>query len=253
MPLTFERCLELVAEQSAALAAAVGTGELTDPVPSCPGWTARDLITHHGNVLRVWAAIAKAAEPDAPADWMTDDDATPPWDGPGEDVQPWYVCSRRTFADALAATGPDGPAWTWWGDPRTTGAIARHQVQEACVHRWDAQVAAGLDGAPLPHDAAVDGVEEFLTVSLPAWPPPWEGDPTSVGLHAEGARPWLLVGADGAITARPYDPQVTTPAATVTASAGDIVLLLYGRVPVRKLDVAGDVATAATLLDNPRD
>lgn len=253
MSLTFERCLELVAGQSAALAAAVGTGELTDAVPSCPGWTARDLITHHGNVLRVWAAVAAAAAPQAPADWMTDDDAVPPWDGPGEDVQPWYVASRRAFADTFVGAGAAGPAWTWWGEPYTTGAIARHQVQEACVHRWDAQVAAGLDGAPLPHDAAVDGVEEFLTVSLPAWPPPWEGAPASVGLHAEGVGPWLLTGAGGAITARPYDPQVTTPVATVTGSASDIVLLLYGRVPVRRLEVAGDAAAATALLDNPRD
>lgn len=253
MPLTFERCLELVAEQSAALAAAVGTGELTDAVPSCPGWTARDLITHHGNVLRVWASVAEAAEPAAPADWMTDDDATPPWDGPGADVQPWYVACRRTFAETFAGTGPDGAAWTWWGEPNTTRAIARHQVQEAAVHRWDAQVAAGLDGAPLPHDAAVDGVEEFLTVSLPAGAPPWDRAPVSVGLRADGVRPWLLAGGGGAVTARPYDPDVTTPAATVTATASDLVLLLYGRIAVRRLDVTGDRDSAALLLDNPQD
>lgn len=252
MTLTFERRIELVAGQSAALAAAAASADLTDPVPSCPGWTVRDLVVHHGNVLRIWAAVVTAAAPDAPEPWMTDDDATPPWDGPGDDLQTWYVSSRRAFSEAIAAVGEHGPAWTWWGEPATSGAIARHQVQEAAVHRWDAQVAAGLDGAPLPHDAAVDGVEEFLTVSLPAGPPPWEGAPTTVGLRADGVAPWLL-SADGTITARPYDPDVTTPTATVTGSASDLVLLLYGRLDVHALEVEGDAGAAAAVLDNPSE
>jgi uncharacterized protein (TIGR03083 family) len=250
MTLTYDRRLELVAEQSAALAAAVGSGDLTDPVPSCPGWTLRDLLVHHGNVLRGWAAVVSAADPANPPAWMSDEDATPPWDGPGEDVQSWYVGSRHAIHDALAAAGEDGPAWTWWGEPATAGAIARHQVQEACVHRYDAQVAAGLDGKPLPHDAAVDGVEEFLTVSLAAEPPPWEGPRTVVALCPEDARPWLLSGDGGSITAGPFAAEEATPMATVNASASDLVLLLYGRLPVSRLEVGGDRSAAAALLDS---
>lgn len=247
MPLTFERRLELVAEQSAALAAAVASGDLTDPVPSCPEWTLRDLLVHHGNVLRGWAATVAAADPaDAPA-WIAAA-APPPWDAPGADVQSWYVGSRRAIHDALAAAGPDGPAWTWWGQPATAGAVARHQVQEACVHRWDAQVAAGLDGGPLPHDAAVDGVEEFLTVGLPAEPPPWDGPRTAVAVCPEDTRPWLLLGDHGSVTALPYEPAGGSADATLTGSASDVVLLLYGRLPVTSFDVDGDRAAAARLL-----
>lgn len=249
MTLTFARRLELVAEQSAILAAAVASGDLTDPVPSCPDWTLRDLLVHHGNVLRGWAAVVAAADPVSPPTWMSGD-FTPPWDRAGDDVQPWYVASRRAIADAFAGAGEDGPAWTWWGEPATAGAIARHQVQESCVHRYDAQLAAGLDAAPLPHDAAVDGVEEFLTVSLVAEPPPWTGSRTVVALCPEDARPWLLTADGGSVTARPYDADEATPMATVSGSASDLVLLLYGRVPVSRLEVGGDQSAASTLLDS---
>lgn len=43
--------------------------------------------------------------------------------------------------DAMRAAGPDRGCWTWWGNsqaPETSGAVARHQIQEIAVHTYDA-------------------------------------------------------------------------------------------------------------------
>ena len=73
--------------------------------------------------------------------------------------------STAVLCDSLEQAGPDAPCWTWWGTPATSGAVARHQVQEAAVHCWDAE-AVRESPAPLRPDVADDGVAEFLEVVL---------------------------------------------------------------------------------------
>ena len=49
---------------------------------------------------------------------------------------------------------------SWWPEsaaPLTVVTVARHQVQEAAVHAWDAQSADGKP-EPIPAAAAVDAV-----------------------------------------------------------------------------------------------
>ena len=72
--------------------------------------------------------------------------------------------STQELLDALRTTSFATPAWTWWIENRTVGAIARHQVQEAAVHRWDAQSAIAPP-EPLAPEIAEDGVDEFLWIA----------------------------------------------------------------------------------------
>jgi uncharacterized protein (TIGR03083 family) len=250
MTLSIGRRLTLVGEQSAALLAAASATELGAPVPSCPEWTVRDLVSHHGNVLRGWANVIGAGEATAPPAWMTKENGGGgPWETMGQDWQPWYVASHRGFRGAVEAAGEDAPSWAWWQHvaPTTAGTIARHQVQEACVHRWDAQTAAGLTVDPLPDDAAADGVEEFLTICVPAEPWPWDGPDTSVAVRAEGQPGWLLAGSGGTITARPLTGD-DVPTATVAGSPSDVVLMFYERIPLTALEITGDREAAHRLL-----
>ncbi|MGW3267917.1 maleylpyruvate isomerase N-terminal domain-containing protein [Streptomyces sp. NPDC001056] len=118
-----------------------------------------------GAVHRRWASIVTA-----------DPDATPPAKAsqgakaaPRErDALPaWSAESTRRFLDAPREAGPDRACWTWWGDsqsPQTSGAVARHQVQEAAVRTHDARTALGTP-LPLPEEVALDGVDEFLSTS----------------------------------------------------------------------------------------
>ncbi len=87
---------------------------------------------------------------------------TPPTD---DVLAGWLRQASASLCDALEAAGPTAPCWTWWGEPATAGAVARHQVQEIAVHTWDAEaVAASPD--PLRRDVADDGVAEFLEIVL---------------------------------------------------------------------------------------
>ena len=56
--------------------------------------------------------------------------------------------------------------WSWSAQ-KDVGFIQRRMAQESAVHRWDAELAVGAPN-PIDADLAVDGVDEFLTLFLPA-------------------------------------------------------------------------------------
>ncbi len=242
-PLDFADLLRLMDERSAAFQAAVASASSLDVrVPTCPEWTLFDLVQHLVEGRHRWAAIVAAGPADAPA-------AVSAPDAPREraDQLAWFADSVRELLDALREAGPDRGCWTWWGAsqaPQTSGAVARHQLQQLAVHTYDAQMAVGAP-QPLPGDVAVDGVEEFLTACC-ATTAPWPHKPAVVDYHATEGHSWRVrLSADGARVAR--HPLGTaggggTEAADVAAwgTANELVLFLYGRIPAESLRVEGD-------------
>jgi uncharacterized protein (TIGR03083 family) len=226
--------LSLIDERSAALcAAARAAPDLEVPVPGCPDWALGDLVAHLGGVQRFWAVTVRLADPSAPP--------TPEQRGdldPHGDLVEWLAESTALLLAALRATDPETPAWAWWsssGAPMTAGAIARHQVQEAAVHAFDAQEAIGRP-EPLPDVVAFDGVAEFLQVGL-ASQGPWPHEPARLALTTGGLTWQVDLTASGA---RLVPPDGRRAAATVQAPASDLVLALYGRVSFDTFPVAGD-------------
>lgn len=216
--------LAAIAADSARVAQ-IAAGPVADvPVPSCPGWTIRDLVDHLGEVQRFWAENVRAADPAAP--WQGDRDAPATADLAG-----WMRTSTDRLVSALRDADDTAACWTWWGDPRTAGAVSRHQVQEAAVHRWDAEAATGTP-QPLAPEVGDDGVAEFLEVML--------GD---VASQLPGAVE--LVSSD---TAGRWVVGAGSPSATVIATASDLVLLLYGRVGVDQLEVTGAPSAVTALV-----
>jgi len=136
---------------------------------------------------------------------------------------------RRESA-AVARIAADAPPW--WGPPATAGAVARHQVQEAAVHRWDAESAAG-DPNPIDADAAADAVAEFLAVSLGDALDELQG---SVTLTASDTGATWTVGRDGG------------PAVDIVGTASDLLLVLYRRVDDGAVTVEGDAELGAAFL-----
>ena len=134
------------------------------PVPSCPGWTAADLLWHLGVVQHFWADVARGA---------TEDDVVPP-------ERPDDVAALRTLVarsgtellGALVGRDPSDRTWSWHPEGGSIGWLVRRQAHEALIHRVDAELTAGLDVRPPSAELALDGVDEVLSVfidGVPAW------------------------------------------------------------------------------------
>jgi len=260
----------------AAIAAAPS---LDVPVPTCPGWKLTDLVQHLRDGRHRWATIVAAgpgaapppkptpaatpadAEAGAPADaeagtradakagTPADAKAATPADtkaGAAADERDAALAalaaSTRELLDALREAGPDRGCWTWWDrseSPDTSGAVARHQLQEMAVHTYDAQVALGAP-QPLPDEIALDGVDEFLSTCC-AGAYSWPYTPVTVHYQVADGPTWhLSLAADGVRKTR----LTTTPSAPADVSAegtaSDLVLALYARIPMDSLKVDGD-------------
>ncbi|HEX4216588.1 MAG TPA: maleylpyruvate isomerase family mycothiol-dependent enzyme [Candidatus Dormibacteraeota bacterium] len=251
--LSYPELLDLIEDRSAAFREAASRAAPETRVPGCPDWSLRDLIAHLGEVQRFWGAVVAAGPASVPpSEERLDTEA------PKTGVIEWSAASTGQLLGALRAGGEGRGCWTWWAGteaPANAGAVARHQVQEVAVHARDAEEAAGRP-RPLPEAIAMDGVDEFLTVLLEAsgaWPHP----PAKVLLRAGDEAAWLVELGERGSVARPTDGGVAgSPAAdvTLTGSASDLVLVLYGRLPLETVSVGGDEELARRLLDwPPRD
>jgi uncharacterized protein (TIGR03083 family) len=247
--LEFPDLLRLMDERLTACRAAVASApSLEVQVPSCPEWTLFDLVQHLGVGRRSWAATI-AAGPTATAKSTAGD--TPAAPREREALLSWLAASMRELPDALREAGPDRGCWTWWGDsqsPETSGAVARHQLQEIAVHTYDVQLTLGVP-QPLPEQVALDGVEEFLFTCC-ATSVPWPHEPAVVDFHATEGRSWRLrLSAFGARVVRLPTAGITCTGedldaadASARATASELVLLFYGRTQLDtpKLKLDGD-------------
>jgi uncharacterized protein (TIGR03083 family) len=144
------------------------------------------------------------------------------------------------LVDALAAVDPTTPVWTFGANDRTAAFWQRRRSQETAVHRYDAESAAGTT-TPVDTDLAVDGIDEFLVVFLPRLAANFGavGDGT-VHLHCTDADgEWLVTIRGGEVTVTQEHAKGDVAA---RGSASDLLLFLWGRVPVDHLEVFGDDA-----------
>jgi uncharacterized protein (TIGR03083 family) len=210
--------LDDIASESESFAATIRPDTLDRRVPDCPDWALRELVWHLGRVQQFWAAIVRSGV-DEPPDFSEERKRGP---SDAQELADWMRASTEDLLDALRAASPDATAWTWWKEPRTAGAIGRHQVQEAAVHRWDAQAAVGTPD-PLPAAIADDGVEEFLEISRQM------RAPVPITFHATD-------------TGRTFTLSDAEPVVTASAPSADLVLLLYRRLTSDDVKVDGDRA-----------
>jgi len=145
-------------------------------VPTCPGWTVRDLLVHQGMVHR-WAAVnvAGSAAAGLPAG-LASDEAARRAEAAGyaaADLPGWFRSGSAALAAALADAPPDLAAMVFLRDaPAPREFWARRQAHETAVHAVDA-LAAVLGRTPLAAESrigpaqALDGIDELLCGFLP--------------------------------------------------------------------------------------
>lgn len=214
--------------------------DLDARVPSCPAWDVRALIEHVGDMHRSWAAVARQRASDP-----SEVDRAALRYSPGKgDLVEWYRDGLEEILDVLRTTPEDATFWTFWPPQRNVAFLRRRMAHETAVHRWDCQAAHG-DAQPIEPRLAVDGIDELLTVYLPSWGRS-RGAGEAVGLCAtDTGDEWLLRIGDGTLET---EPSAAGAGGTVAGPASDLLLALWGRIPLESLPAEGDLAPLRRLL-----
>jgi uncharacterized protein (TIGR03083 family) len=238
-------------EQNRLLGELLRTADPAAPVPTCPGWSLRQLLAHVGRGHR-WAAMIVRERADGPVDQRAVPDGKPPTD-PDAAVS-WLTDGAALLLDAVGGTGADVQVWTFIG-PRPAAWWLRRWLHETVVHRADAALALGV---PYTVDAevAADGVSEWLDL-LTARPVPDDGprlpDGTTLHLHATddglGADgEWLVRGEAGRVV---WERGHGKGAAAIRGTSADLLQAALGRIPADhpRLQVLGDEKVWRTWLE----
>jgi uncharacterized protein (TIGR03083 family) len=216
--------------EAAAFQAALGATDLSAPVPTCGDWDLRALAVHLAGVHR-WARNAVAEQ-------ELRKDPTPPLPDRAAVVD-WCRTSAERLLDALQ-TAPAGTVCPglepgphnveWW---------IRRQAHETAVHRYDAEIAAGITPRLSPH-LSTDGVQEVVHVLVPRQRRLGRLQPLPHGIvlaRTDGDERWSLGGGQ--------------PVAEVHATAATLLLLLWGRVTIADAQVDGDRDAVRRVLAYP--
>ncbi len=218
-------------------------------VPSCPEWTAADLLWHLTKVHAFWARIlASGAQSDEDSEAIEEEGPERP-DG----VEATAVLLRAetdALLEQLDKRVDEQPAWTWFATDQTVGFTRRMQVHEAVMHRIDAELVAGRTPTPIDPEVAADGVLHAVDVMFAWWgtQPGFEFVPSDhvVALTLSDAertvlvRPgrWRGVGQSGKSYDEPGMLRITDlpPTAGLAGTTEELDRWLWGRGPEPEAD-----------------
>lgn len=217
------------------------------PVPSCPDWTAADLLWHLGEVQQFWARIVEGrlASPDE----LEEPERPSGYDG----LLAFFAQASRRLQTALAVASDDESVWTWAND-QSVGFIRRRQAHEALIHRIDAELTSGTDILDADPDLARDGVDEVLTVilaELPEWATFTPGDSTVSIETTDFPESWTLqfgrFRGTSTNTGKSYDEATACLVAerrvadcVIAGEAWPVDRWLWGRSGAEHLTITGD-------------
>jgi uncharacterized protein (TIGR03083 family) len=218
-------------------ATTVDRGPLDAPVTTCPGWTLHDLANHLGQVHRWAASSARTGE---------QPQNTPGYDGEGEPIAAWYRAALTELVEVLRGVADDAPTWHPFPAPLEAAVWKRRQAQEVTIHRWDAQLAAGLTPDPIDPTLASDGVDEFFGMIVPRLSVREKVVTPSKSLHihcTDVPGEWLVWTDDGGYQFRREHAKGD---AAIRGPAASLLLFVFGRNEAPSdIDVVGDESAVA--------
>src|SRR6516162_6200240 len=240
--LSADRYVAEIEASTAGLADILAEYDLCLPIPTCPEWTLRQLVTHVGRAHR-WAAEITRTRSDAFIPFREVPDGRLPDD---RAEQPKWL-----RAGAAREAGDDR-VWTFTGQA-PAGFWIRRMAHETLVHRADAQLAAGAEPEPvIEAEVAADAIDEWLmlltggnvgnagerTKALPAG--------AALHIHATdgglgGRGEWMIRHDAGGLTVEPGHGKGD---AALSGPAASLLLVLMRRRPVSDpaVTVYGDSA-----------
>ncbi len=217
-------------------------------VPSCPGWTVRDVVTHTGVVYVHKTTIVRDG-------WVDEqpDPVAPPSSGELE----WFREVADEMLEVLATADPAIRVATWHPEDQSVGFWRRRMAHESVIHRLDAELAHDV---VTPVDAALgaDGIDEILVVMMtgaPDWSHSSRSEHVISITETDAGRTWRLRVGDFSGTSprgHEYDHEPTffideTDAAVTASIAGPAGVLdswLWGRAARDGLTIEGDASLA---------
>jgi uncharacterized protein (TIGR03083 family) len=245
-----------IRSDSARFAAALRQAATEAAVPTCPDWKAADLIWHLAEVQLGWAAIVRER--------LDNDEGReafmPRRPDSLDELFALLDDATSQLADALSSAADDVAVWTWWPSDQTVGFIRRRQVVEALVHRFDAELTAGLPLSPIDAAVAADCLDQGLHVDF-AWSPGWAdlnlGPATGRIMATDTGDGWLVNVAHWKGTSPTADRQWAQdtlsvvadgdPSFTLSARAADLIAWLWNRATPEVLTITGNHAHYETL------
>ncbi len=260
--LTTERYGQALVDQTALFAEIARHAADDAPVPTCPGWTTRDLVEHVGQTQHWVAAIVEERVSD-PSQLPTSVDELP---ADRDAWASWLAAGASRLVAACVDAGDDAPVWNPAGDDRPgTRFWLRRTLCETIIHRADAAATAGV-AYRLQAELAADAVTDHLAMmTSPGWAAQrpdsaaaLRGSGQTLHLHADdepelgGAGEWLVErGTEGAT----WQHRHGTADVTVRGPAASLLLVLTRRRPIpagpdHALHVSGDADLFAHWVEN---
>ncbi|WP_051393152.1 maleylpyruvate isomerase family mycothiol-dependent enzyme [Glycomyces arizonensis] len=232
-------------DESARLKAAVAQAGPAAPVPTCPEWTAADLLDHVTEVFDDKIQCMRLLRAPTEAEVLSRKGS------PSERFDAALAELLTEFDDR----GPESLAFTWYGPDQTVGYWIRRMACETLVHRADAELAAGEAIGSVDAAFGLDAVDEMLVIML-AWGSrayrQWVAENLKVhdGLVVAvdaGERSWTVrVTLEGIDLAEGIADDAQ---AVVSGTPGEIAMWLWRRLPVDAVAVRGDRVKAEALYD----
>ncbi|WP_117208344.1 maleylpyruvate isomerase family mycothiol-dependent enzyme [Allorhizocola rhizosphaerae] len=237
--------LESLRGDANAFRAIAAEADLDAPVPTCPGWTVRDLVHHLGGVYRWVLAFAGRGTTEAPDPELRRRSLNEDFPPEGETLA-WWDEQASSLVKLLESVDPQLPAWNWAPQAKVASFWHRRMANETAVHRWDMQMSQGL-AEPIDTRLAADGVREVLDSYLPAQrlrKGPTDRFGVVALLSTDTEHEWFirLRGEGIALldTATILDHTDPNEQVTAAGTASDLDLALWGRIGFDMLDVSGD-------------
>ena len=241
---------DLLDAELAALDRCIGGADLAAEVPTCPGWTVRQLLKHLGIVHRWTTAMVAvtSAQPMPSPDLAEDQPADP---GSPAAWAEWISVGGSKLLDALRAAEGDAPMWAWGADQHVR-FWSRRQLHETTIHRVDLEIATGHASWAIEPRVAVDGIDEFL-VNLAHVV---RSNPDVAKLRGEGSLhfhatdvegEWMVeLSSEGFVVSHGHGKGSVAARGT----AADLLAVLYRRAGSERLELFGDTDLFATWLTN---
>ncbi|MEL5959493.1 maleylpyruvate isomerase family mycothiol-dependent enzyme [Streptomyces sp. CLV115] len=236
-----------LAAEGRLLAAAAHEAGTDAPVPTCPRWRVRDLLRHTGMVHRwVTTLVVEGHTSYHPGG------GEPDLDGPL--LIDWFREGHGLLVDALNDAPAGLACWSFLPAPSPLAFWARRQAHETTIHRVDAESARGGRPSPVPADHAVDGIDELLC-GFHARPESRvrTSAPRSLRVRATDVDAcWTVhLSPDPPRTARTDGAPEEGPVdCELTASAEELYLTLWNRLPLAAITVTGDAEPARIWREN---